>query len=93
MNQSEGIALTLSEIFNGFQCDAGAIIPAISLVLHGFIVESRGKRSKKVYILIENYPESEINDIKANMIENFIKFEAVVLKVYQIKLMALSLCF
>lgn len=44
-------------------------------------------------MVIENYPESSINDIKASLIENFIRFEAVVLKVYQTKLMAVSVEF
>jgi DNA helicase MCM8 len=43
--------------------------------------------------VVENYPESNINDIKANMIDNFIRFEAIVLKVYQTRLMAVSLEF
>jgi DNA replicative helicase MCM subunit Mcm2 (Cdc46/Mcm family) len=64
------------------------------LVLHNYIPDSKpGRKAKKVYLVIENYPESSITDIKANMIENFIKFEAVVLKVYQAKLMAVSLEF
>jgi len=64
------------------------------LVLHGYILETKpNKRSKKVYLVVENYQESNINDVKANMINNFIRFEAVVLKVYQTKLMAVSLEF
>jgi DNA helicase MCM8 len=61
--------------------------------LHAQITEIQEKRSKKVCLTIENYPESNITDIKAHMIENFITFEAVVLKVYQIKLMSVSLDF
>jgi DNA replicative helicase MCM subunit Mcm2 (Cdc46/Mcm family) len=61
-----------------------------SLVLHSWLVE-KGKRSKKVCLVVENYPLSDINEVRAQMIDNFIAFEAVVLKVYQTKLMAISL--
>jgi DNA replicative helicase MCM subunit Mcm2 (Cdc46/Mcm family) len=44
-------------------------------------------------LVVENYPLSDINEVRAQMIDNFIAFEAVVLKVYQTKLMAFSLEF
>lgn len=63
------------------------------MILHTYLVEVRKKKAKKVCLIIENYPASDINDVKAQMIDNFITFEAVVVKVYQIKLMAVSILF
>jgi DNA replicative helicase MCM subunit Mcm2 (Cdc46/Mcm family) len=78
-------------VLSTFQYDATAIIQALSIIIHTYLVEVRRKKSKKVCLIIENYPLSDINDVKAQMIDNFISFESVVIKVYQIKLMAVSL--
>lgn len=91
--QEDDLAEALIEIFSSFQYDATAIIQALSLTIQSFLVEVKKKKSKKVCLIIENYPVSDINDVKAQMIDNFISFESVVLKVYQIKLMAVSLEF
>lgn len=86
----DDLAEGLREVFSTFQYDASAIMQSASLVLHSWLVE-KGKRSKKVCLVVENYPLSDINEVRAQMIDNFIAFEAVVLKVYQTKLMAISL--
>lgn len=88
----EDLAEALREVFSTFQYDASAIMQSVSLVLHAWLVD-KGKRSKKVCLVVENYPVSDINEVRAQMIDNFIAFEAVVLKVYQTKLMAISLEF
>lgn len=79
-------------MFSTFQYDAASIMQSASLVLHSWLV-GQGKISKKVCLIVENYPLSDINEVRAQMIDNFIAFEAVVLKVYQTKLMAFSLEF
>ena len=86
----DDLAEALREVFSTFQYDASAIMQSASLVLHSWLVE-KGRRSKKVCLVVENYPLSDINEVRAQMIDNFIAFEAVVLKVYQTKLMAISL--
>lgn len=67
--ENDDLSEAILEIFSNFQYDASAIISAASLVLHGYILDTKpNKLSKKVNLIIENYPESNINDIKANMI-------------------------
>lgn len=66
---------------------------SLCLVIHYWLVKSKQQKEKKVCLIVKNYPLANITDIKANMIENFITIEAVVLKVYQIKLMAISMDF
>ena len=43
--------------------------------------------------MVENFPENDIGEIKAHSIDHFITFEAVVIKVHQVRLMPISVDF
>jgi DNA replicative helicase MCM subunit Mcm2 (Cdc46/Mcm family) len=92
-HEDDDLVEALNEIFSTFQYDPAAIIQSLSIVLHGYLVEVKRKKSKKVCLIIENFPLSDINKVKAQVIDHFITFESIVLKVYQIRLMAVSLEF
>jgi DNA replicative helicase MCM subunit Mcm2 (Cdc46/Mcm family) len=92
-HEDDEFVFVLIEIFSNFQYDASAIIKSLSLILHVYIAEIKKQKEKKVCLVIENFPETNINDIKAGMIDNYITFEAVVLKVFQTKLMPISIEF
>jgi DNA replicative helicase MCM subunit Mcm2 (Cdc46/Mcm family) len=47
-----------------------------------------GKKEKKIMLSLYNYPIIEMINLRANMVENFVSVEAVVVKVQQMRLMA-----
>ncbi len=60
-HSGDDLVEALNEILSTFQYDASAIIQAISIVLHSYLVEVKRKKAKKVCLIIENYPLSDIN--------------------------------
>jgi hypothetical protein len=64
----------LNEIFSTLQYDPSSIIRSLSLVLHSYLVEIKGKKSKKVCLIIDGFPLSDINEVKAQVIDQFISF-------------------
>lgn len=86
----DGLTEVILEIMSSLECDALPIIQAMRLILHSYLTHRKGKHPKKVCVVVEDFPESDIGEIKAHSIDHFITFEAVVIKVHQVRLMAVS---
>ena len=66
--EDDDFSFVLMEILSNFQYDASAIIKSLSLILHAYMTEIKKQKEKKICLIIENFPETNINDIKADMI-------------------------
>lgn len=74
-------------MFLNYHYDSFHILSAIKINLHSLLVEE-GKKEKKIMLSLYNYPIIEMINLRANMVENFVSVEAVVVKVQQMRLMA-----
>jgi DNA replicative helicase MCM subunit Mcm2 (Cdc46/Mcm family) len=84
---ADPLASTLTEVFLNFAFDSLQILSALRLVLHEMCV-GEGRREKKITVSVYSHPMVEMVGLRANMIENFISVEGVVVKVQQMRLMA-----
>ena len=75
----ERLTSVIIEILNNLECDAWPTIQSIKLILHSYLTHQKAKPSKKVCLVVENFPENDIGEIKAHSIDHFITFEAVVI--------------
>lgn len=86
------MAETIIKVFDNFIYDASQILNALKIVLHELCV-LEGKKEKKIMLSVYSHPIIDMIDLRANMVENFVSVEAVVIKVQQMKLMATQMEF
>lgn len=87
ISEEDEVAQTIGKVFENFVYDAQQILNAIKIVIHDMVVKD-GKKEKKIMLSVYNYPIMDMIEMRANMVENFVSVEAVVIKVQQMKLMA-----
>lgn len=86
--QGEERASVMLEIFNTFGDRPTIILNALNLTLHQYF-----KADQKILLTIENFCSTAFMDVKANFVDNFVTFEAIIVRVHQPKLAAKSIDF
>ena len=54
---------------------------------------TQGKKEKLIAVSIYNYPQIELFDVKAHMVDSFVSVQAVVIKVQQVRLLSVHIEF
>ena len=91
-HDSDEVANNLREVFTNLVYDSQQILHMLKMIIHWQFVES-GKKEKKISLSIMNFPVTDMADLKAHMVDNFISVQAVVIKVQQVRLMSTSMEF
>lgn len=90
--EGDELSKELADVFSSFCLDCTVILQALQLILH-WQLEEAGKNSKKVRVTISNFPVTELIELRAHMMDSFVSVQAAVVKVQQIRLMAVCIEF
>lgn len=83
----------LRPIFAHFIFETESIITALNIVYHHHLCQNADKKEKKINVMAHGHHLTNIIDIKAHMVDNFVSVEAVVVKVQHMKMMGISMEF